>query len=417
MEKSKKPSHDEIKTIIAEIYKEMESTLSQAEERERAEQGASSSLEESASEPLPSTPEHEVQEPPSEQEPLTSPSLDDQAETDEMISEDAHEEEMVSHGPSADPHRDEALRAIVDQVRGEVGKVVVGYDHIVDHLLMCLISGGHVLLEGMPGIAKTTLAKTFTAVLGLDYKRIQFTPDILPQDITGHYFFDQKETEFRFREGPVFTNLVLADEINRSTPKTQSALLEAMEERQVTIEGTTFGLPRPFMVLATVNPVEQEGVYHLPIAQSDRFMCKVLMGYVGADAEVEVLRRKASGQEEQAPTFEHIDITPLRKAFWTTHVSDGIMHYIRDIVHATRGDELVSLGASPRAAEHMLYCAKAHACMDGRRYVIPDDVKAIAESCLNHRLLLSPDADMDESSTHDIVKRIISSVKVPLEEK
>lgn len=297
-----------------------------------------------------------------------------------------------------------------DRVRSEISKVIVGYDEVVDDFLICLITGGHLLLEGVPGIAKTTLIKTFTEVLGLDFERIQFTQDLLPSDISGHYYYNQKKGEFELRKGPVFAQILMADEINRAPPKTQSALIEAMQENQVTIDGNTFELPKPFFVIATRNPIETEGVYPLPEAQLDRFMIKSNMNYLPKDEELEMLHLKnRSTNVEIEPVGNNIgkEVTGLHKDVYT---SEAVLKYIRDIILETRSiDELV-LGASPRAGEQLLYASKANAVLDGRDYTIPDDVKRLVTKVLNHRVLLSVDAELEGLAEEDIISDIVENM-------
>jgi len=296
-----------------------------------------------------------------------------------------------------------------EAVKSEVEKVVVGYEEIVEDFLICLLTGGHLLLEGVPGIAKTTLIKAFTRTMGLEYERIQFTQDMLPADIIGHYYFDQKTSSFELRKGPIFAQVVMADEINRAPPKTQSALIEAMQERQVTIEGTTIELPEPFFVIATKNPIETEGVYPLPEAQLDRFMIKADMTYLPSDQELDMLKMKNRGNDDE------VGVNSLGKDFGLqlykihekVHVSKEILEYIRNIVIKTRSIEDLALGASPRAGEHMLYASKAMALIEGRDYVIPDDVKKISRKVLPHRLLLTVDAELEDIRTIDIVNQIL----------
>ncbi|MFW5898382.1 MAG: AAA family ATPase [Candidatus Saliniplasma sp.] len=294
-----------------------------------------------------------------------------------------------------------------DEVRKNVGKVIVGYEDVVDDFLICLMTKGHLLLEGVPGIAKTTLIKTFTEAVGLNYERIQFTQDLLPADISGHYYYNQKTGEFDLRKGPIFAQVLMADEINRAPPKTQSAMIEAMQEKQVTIEGNTFSLPDPFMVIATRNPIETEGVYPLPEAQLDRFMIKSDMSYISKDKELDMLRMKNNSSiesvEKVADGFGH-DIIGLHDQ---VHVSEPILKYIRDIIIETRNLEDLLLGASPRAGEQLLYASKARALLNGRDYVIPDDVKSISHKVLNHRLILSIDAELEEMSKWDVIEEIL----------
>jgi len=303
---------------------------------------------------------------------------------------------------------------IIENIHNEMKKVIVGYEDVINDMVAVMLARGHVLLEGAPGVAKTTLAKAFTHIMGLKFNRIQFTPDMLPQDITGHYYYNQKTGEFEIRKGPIFTNLLLADEINRATPKTQSALLEAMEERQVTIEGTTLVLPTPFMVIATTNPLEVDGVYNLPVAQADRFTFKIKMNYLKSDREIDILRLKANGNSHTIDSMRVLCMHDLEKAYKKVHVDDSILTYIRDIIIETRNSPEITIGASPRAGEHMLYVSKAVACIEGRDYVIPDDVKHVTLNILNHRILLSPESDMEDASIEQIIDDIIKKVKVPV---
>jgi MoxR-like ATPase len=305
------------------------------------------------------------------------------------------------------------IEGLLEAVNAEVGKVVVGYDEQVEDFLMCLITQGHILMEGVPGVAKTTLSKAFTNVCGLSYKRIQFTQDLLPADITGHYFFNQKSGDFEARKGPIFADFVLADEINRAPPKTQSALLEAMQEKQVTIEGNTFALPNPFMVIATLNPIETEGVYPLPEAQLDRFMFKSVMDYVSEEDEYRIIDLKSRRAEEPRRILDESLLRDMQTLYEKMHVDESIKRYIRDLVVMTRNKEALTLGASPRAGEYMLYSAKAHALIAGKDYVIPDDVKAIAHKVLDHRLILSIDSELEGITVASIVDDVLNAVPVP----
>jgi len=305
------------------------------------------------------------------------------------------------------------IEAAVNAVRTEIGKSVVGYTDQVEDFLVCLFSNGHLLIEGVPGIAKTTLAKAFAAVCGLSYKRIQFTQDLLPADLTGHYFYNQRTTEFEVRKGPLFADLVLADEINRAPPKTQSALLEAMQEQQVTIEGNTFELPDPFMVLATLNPIETEGVYPLPEAQVDRFMIKSTMDYLDQKQEVDILRLKNAPEIEPKIVLAKEAVISMRDEIVEIHAHPSILEYIESLTRATRDIEELDLGLSPRGAIHLLQTSKAHAYLRGRTYVIPDDVKAMAHKVIDHRLILSPEAELGGMTRSGITDSILSSVTVP----
>jgi MoxR-like ATPase len=302
---------------------------------------------------------------------------------------------------------------VLKTVRAEVGKAVVGYGEQVDDFMTCLLTDGHIIMEGVPGIAKTTLSKAFASVCELSYRRIQFTQDLLPADITGHFFYDQKTGQFEVRRGPLFADLVLADEINRAPPKTQSALLEAMQERQVTIEGSTFDLPNPFMVIATLNPIETEGVYPLPEAQVDRFMIKSHMDYLDDKGEVEILKLKTRPEQAPQPVIRKRDIDRMRDAVRRTFVHDSIYEYVRDISRATRAIDELELGLSPRGGIHLLQVSQAHAFIRGRDYVIPDDVKYMAHKVMDHRLILSPEADMEGLTRSGITNSVLSSVTVP----
>ena len=305
------------------------------------------------------------------------------------------------------------VESAVKAVKAEIGRSVVGYEEQVEDFLICLLTRGHLLIEGVPGVAKTTLSKAFAAVCGLSYKRIQFTQDLLPADITGHYFFNQRSEEFEVRKGPIFADLILADEINRAPPKTQSALLEAMQERQVTIEGNTFDLPDHFTVIATLNPIETEGVYPLPEAQIDRFMVKSVMDYLDKKQEIDILKLKSV--EDQAPNMvlSRDAIIDMSKDIMKIYAHPSILDYVEEIARATRALDELDLGLSPRGAIHLLYTAKAHAYVHGRVYTIPDDVKAMAHKVMNHRLILSPEAELGGITRGNMTDSILTSVPVP----
>jgi MoxR-like ATPase len=308
------------------------------------------------------------------------------------------------------------VNEIRDRVRREVAKVVVGQDHVVDVLLAAAAVGGHVLLEGVPGVAKTLLANAFARAIGVDFRRVQFTPDMLPSDLTGTMAL--RGGELTFRPGPVFTNLLLADEINRTPPKTQAALLEAMQERQVTVDGTPRPLPEPFLVVATQNPIEYEGTYPLPEAQLDRFLVKLDVGYPSAAGEATMLHLAHRGVSpatlgEVQPVADPQDLLELRALVDATAVHDAIVDYVVALVRRTRELPSVGLGASPRAAVHLLAAAKAAARLSGREFVVPDDVVAVAPSVLRHRLLLRPEAELERYRPDDAVQAAVSSVPVP----
>ena len=304
-------------------------------------------------------------------------------------------------------------RDFIERLKEEVSNVVVGMEDVIELLAVALLAGGHITLEGIPGVAKTTIAKAFTKAIGLSFYRIQLTPDLMPADIIGSVFYDQKEMEFGVRKGPIFANIVLADEINRATPKTQSALLEAMQEQQVTIEGATFPLPKPFLTIATMNPVEIEGVYNLPEAQLDRFMIKVQIEYLDRDNELLLLRRKEMGDfNSVAEIMDGKDVLSLMKDAREVKVSEAILDYIYEISSRTRNDERVLLGASPRASEHLLFASKSLAFLRGREYVIPDDIKELAPCVMSHRIILKAEHAIDGFKTVDLVREILDVVEV-----
>ena len=312
------------------------------------------------------------------------------------------------------------LRALASTIRGEVAKAIVGQDTVVDHLLIALFSGGHVLLEGPPGTAKTLLAQSFAATLGLDYGRIQFTPDLLPGDILGSNLFNFQTSQFTLTRGAIFCELLLADEINRTPPKTQAALLEAMQERRVTLDGVGHALSDRFTVIATQNPIESQGVYPLPEAQLDRFLFKVLVDYPDADQEAQIVRRYATGQGTPRPAELGIGAVigkdQLAQAIAATcavTMADSVVDYVVRLVRATReSGDLVS-GASPRAAVLLAGAARARAALDGRDYVVPDDVKALATAVLRHRLLLSPAAEIEGRAVEAIVADLVTRTEAP----
>jgi MoxR-like ATPase len=305
-------------------------------------------------------------------------------------------------------------------VRREVAKVVVGQDGIVSGLVTALLVGGHVLLEGVPGVAKTLLVKALAGALSLDFKRLQFTPDLMPSDVIGQLIYEQAKGNFRFREGPVFTNLLLADEINRTPPKTQAALLEAMEEHQVTIEGQARPLPRPFLVVATQNPVEYEGTYPLPEAQLDRFFLKLVVPYPSAQQEEEILARHDMGLDPHDLASAGLqavagpaDLDEARSAVDAIRVDPAVRAYIVALVRATRESPSLSLGVSPRGATMLLRASKAWAWLSGRPYVTPDEVKAMAKPALRHRIGLRAEAELEGVSPDVILDGVLAAVPVP----
>ena len=294
----------------------------------------------------------------------------------------------------------------------EASRVVVGMERVAHRFLIALLAGGHVLLEGVPGVAKTTLSKTLAQILGIQYQRIQFTPDLLPSDVTGTFVLDRKSNEFVLRKGPIFCQILLADEINRAPAKTQSALLEAMQEYQVTIEGTTLPLVQPFMVLATQNPVEQEGVYRLPEAQLDRFLLRIEMGYPGAESEKAMLKLQSQPVALVPQVFTAEVILAMQERVQRVYGKEELFTYIVNLAEASRRHPDVALGASPRASLCLLRCARARALLEGRVYFTHEDVQAMALGVLGHRLIIRPEAEVEGKSVKDIVREIIESVPV-----
>jgi MoxR-like ATPase len=317
----------------------------------------------------------------------------------------------------------QASRDVAKRITRELHKRIVGQDEMIERLLIGLLTGGHVLLEGVPGLAKTLTVRSLAETISADFERIQFTPDLLPADIVGTMIYNQRTGEFIARKGPIFANIVLADEINRAPPKVQSALLEAMQEHQVTIGGESFMLPDPFLVLATQNPIEQEGTYPLPEAQVDRFMLKLRVTYPDKITEKEILRRVAG---QTMPDLDRVaaaaDIHTARSAIHGLYMDEKIEDYIVEIVHATRDPAahglsdlapLIEYGGSPRASIYLSICARAHAFLRGRGYVLPEDVKAIGPDVLRHRIITSFEADAEEITTDDVVERIFTAIAVP----
>jgi MoxR-like ATPase len=326
--------------------------------------------------------------------------------------------QLIAADPAASPGG--GPRAALAAVRSEVAKAVVGQDGVVSGLLVALLCQGHVLLEGVPGVAKTLLVRSLAAALNLDTKRIQFTPDLMPGDVTGSPIFDASTSQFEFRPGPVFTNLLLADEINRTPPKTQAALLEAMEERQVSVEGTARPLPVPFLVAATQNPVEYEGTYLLPEAQLDRFLLKLTVAIPEREEEIGILERHAAGFDPRdlpaagiRPVAGSADLTAGRAAVRTVQVAAEITGYIVDICRSTRTSASAQLGVSPRGATALLAASRAWAWLSGRDYVTPDDVKALAGPALRHRIQLRSEAQLDGATSDGVLDAILATVSVP----
>lgn len=325
----------------------------------------------------------------------------------------------------------ETCKKIVEACRKEAGKRLIGQDQLVDDILMAIVAGGHVLLEGVPGLAKTLTVKTFSEILGLDFKRIQFTPDLLPADVTGTLIYEQNKGTFSVRKGPIFSNIILADEINRAPAKVQSAMLEAMEERQITIGEETYKLPDSFFVLATQNPVEQEGTYNLPEAELDRFLMKLIVNYPTPENEIEIV--KSCGKAPQIPVNRIISedtLKIMRMLADKVTCDEKLVEFIVSILTVTRPDSshknqtsvvgnssditrYINFGASPRAGIAMLQCAKVHALFDGRGFVLPEDIKAVALNVLRHRIVLSYEAAADNITADEIISRILSFIPVP----
>jgi MoxR-like ATPase len=302
------------------------------------------------------------------------------------------------------------------EIVGTLAQVIVGKDEVLARLLAGIVANGHVLIEDYPGLAKTLIARLFAQALDLRFKRIQFTPDLLPSDITGGFIYQQREARFEFRPGPVFANLLLADEINRATPKTQSALLEAMQEEQVTVEGQSFPLDRPFLVLATQNPIELEGTYPLPEAQLDRFVMRVTVGYPSRAEEREIITRRRRRRDDVASVERVVsreELLIMQAALEDVFVAEPIEEYIVDLVHATRADHRVALGASPRGSLALLKLARAQAALRGREFVTPDDVKAMASPALAHRLILRPELWVSKLSPVQVIDDLLLQVPAP----
>jgi MoxR-like ATPase len=315
---------------------------------------------------------------------------------------------------------EETIGKLYHAVRGEIAKVIVGQDDVIEQMLVCLFAGGHVLIEGIPGTAKTLLVRVMARLFDCPFKRIQFTPDLMPADIIGTNIFDAQQQNFQFRPGPLFAHFLLGDEINRAPAKTQSALLEAMQERQVTVDGASYRLPAIFTVFATENPIEQEGTYPLPEAQLDRFMMKVVVSYPSAEEEVSILRVHQQGiRVEDLNRFDlqrvggEQDLVKAQEEIRGRTVRDELLGYVAALVRATRENIRVEVGASPRAGLMLLTAAKARAALQGRGHVLPDDIKAIAKPVLRHRLVLKPGAEVDGFKPDDVLHEVLNRLEIP----
>lgn len=310
------------------------------------------------------------------------------------------------------------LSASVQRIRQELAKVIVGQENMIDLLLTAILADGHVLIEGVPGVAKTLTAKLLANVIDVKFSRIQFTPDLMPSDVLGTSIFNLKNSEFEFKAGPIFSNIVLIDEINRAPAKTQSALFEVMEERQVTIDGNTYRMDYPYMVVATQNPIEHEGTYRLPEAQLDRFLFKIVVDYPDLQQEVAIIsghhtRRGAAATADVQAVLRADEIRQFRASVQQVHVEDNLIQYIAQIIHETRKNPALFLGASPRASVALLASAKAYAALSGRDFVTPEDIKYVAPAVLRHRVTLTPDKEMEGITTEDVVKQIVDKIEVP----
>lgn len=310
------------------------------------------------------------------------------------------------------------LNQYMERIRDEIRKVIVGQDQMVELLLAAIFARGHVLIEGVPGVAKTLTAKLLARTINARFSRIQFTPDLMPSDVLGTSVFNPKTTDFEFKRGPVFSNIVLIDEINRAPAKTQAALFEVMEERQVTIDGKTYPMTEPYVVLATQNPIEQEGTYRLPEAQLDRFLFKITIAYPGMEEEIQILQAHhdddlASRLERIQPVLEAEQLNEFRLAVKKIHVEEKIIRYLAQITQETRANASIFLGASPRASVSMLNAAKALAALRGRDFVTPEDIKVIAPPTLRHRLILTPEREMEGVPVDDVINQVVDKIEVP----
>lgn len=309
------------------------------------------------------------------------------------------------------------LKEGVERIRAEIGKVIVGQRKMVDLILTAILADGHILLEGVPGVAKTLASKLVAKSISVDFSRLQFTPDLMPSDVLGTSIFNMKNSKFEFKKGPIFSNIVLIDEINRAPAKTQAALFEVMEERQITVDGETYQMEAPYIVLATQNPIEQEGTYRLPEAQLDRFLFKIEIDYPSLDDETEILLRQSVRKEDQLKEVSAVltakDIKKFRATLKDILIDEKLLRYIAEVVHQTRHDQSIYLGASPRASLALLNGSRAFAAIQGRDFVTPDDIKFLAPSVLKHRILLTPEKEMEGVSAEEVVNQLVAKIEVP----
>lgn len=347
----------------------------------------------------------------------SEPSAENQPTIDQTKSEEDNQEQLTSVDPLASLQEKSYAVQVLDRLKEACGSVIVGNQDVIEKMLICTVAGGHVLLEGVPGVAKTLLAKTLSETIDATFSRIQFTPDLMPADIIGTSVFNMKDSTFEFKAGPIFGNIILIDEINRAPAKTQSALFEVMEERQVSYDGTTYKFDFPFIVIATQNPIEQEGTYRLPEAQLDRFMMKIVLGYPSLEDEIVILDRFQGVMHRELSDTPAI-ITPeeleaLQESAESIRCEPAMLKYIAEIVQQTREHSQLYIGASPRASLAILHCSKVAALFAGRAFVIPDDIQYVAADILNHRIILNADAEMSGTTTHQVVDQIIKQVEVP----
>lgn len=310
------------------------------------------------------------------------------------------------------------IQETIDQVRAEVQKVIIGQENLIELIMVSIFAGGHVLLEGVPGVAKTLASKLLAQTLSVDFSRIQFTPDLMPSDVTGTSVYNMKMAEFSFNKGPIFSNMVLIDEINRAPAKTQASLFEVMEEKQVTVDGHTYKMAFPFMVIATQNPIEQEGTYKLPEAQLDRFLFRIQLSYPQLNEEQQILRRFRDDFSKRQianvqPVLDAQEIKKCQEIVEKIHIKDELLDYIAALVHNTRNNGDLFLGASPRASLAIMQTAKAVAAINGRDFVTPDDIQYVAYPVLNHRIILTPEREMEGMDVQDVIRDIIAKVEVP----